>query len=76
MTEGAPLSGVSVTFTDGVLTRVGLGPGPKPDPGEVGPVHWDGSVPGRVHVKFRDGWFVGDDFSPIGTSAGRLRHEG
>jgi len=75
MAEAGPFGGISVTFTDGELTRVGWGPGPGPDPGAVGPVHWDGAVAGRVHVKFDSGWFVGDGFHPEGDSAGVLHHE-
>lgn len=75
MAEEGPFGGVSVTFTDGQLTRVWSEPGSGPDPGAVGPVHWDGAVTGRVHVKFAGGWFVGDGFHPEGDSTGVLRHE-
>ena len=75
MVEEGPFDGVSVTFTDGQLTRVGFGSGSGPDPGAVGPVHWDGAVTGRVHVKFDSGWFVGDGFHPEGDSPGVLHRE-
>ncbi len=75
MAEEGPFGGVSVTFTDGELTRIGWGPGSESDPGGSGPVHWDGAVAGRVHVKFDRGWFVGDGFHPEGHSEGVLRRE-
>jgi len=70
-----PFGAISVTFTDGELTRIGFGPGSDPDPGAVGPVHWDGAVAGRAHVKFASGWFVGDGFHAEGDSAWVLHHE-